>query len=201
MIVKHLDIDINYIADNHSFAHEAAIEAREGDGKGYIGADSGGNVEVELVFVHLAKDDHVGAVYYLFHYEIFDGGLFHSSSEVEHVSSDFVDPHWLSVVHNSDPRLVLRVIVQGVQWDFLLIHSHLLETVVVADRWVFDVNLELARLAHLEEARHEDHSGEEFPRPHVFLLSVAWVQPVAKDVQDIAEDIRFHLSKIVRPFF
>ena len=104
-------------------------------------------------------------------------------------------------MHNSDPWLVLRVIVQGVQWDFLLIHSHLLETVVVADRWVFDVNLELARLAHLEEARHEDHSGEEFPRPHVFLLSVAWVQPVAKDVQDIAEDIRFHLSKIVRPFF
>lgn len=104
-------------------------------------------------------------------------------------------------MHNSDPRLVLRIFVQSAERNLVLVHSHLLEAIIVTDLWIFDVDLELARLSHLEEACHEDHSCEELTRPDVVLLGVAWVQPAAENVQNISEDVGFHLSEIVWPFF
>jgi hypothetical protein len=59
-------------------------------------------------------------------------------------------PNRFSIVINIDFRSILNRLIEFIEWDFIVLYAHLLETVIILIFLFFSVNDELSRPADLE---------------------------------------------------
>lgn len=154
-----------------SLTHKATIKARKCNSKGYIDTYLRRHIKVKFVIVDFSKENNVRPIQALLNDKVLYWRALHSTSKIKHVPSDIFDPNWLPIVQNSNFLFVLRKLCEGVQRNFLLVHSHLWKIRVVLIFWLFDEYSEFPRFSHLEKTCHEDNRCKQLPWRNSCLFS------------------------------